>query len=375
MDQRALKVVFIGGATRSGSTIVADLIAQPAGVVHAGELANIWQWGYLESRLCGCGTPFLECEFWNEVSRRAFGVESKAVPASDLRRLQLDIKKLRVLVPLFIPVLRTTSYRRRLSKYADHLSALYEAISVVAKARVVVDSSKAPHDARVLREVAGIEPHMVHLIRDSRGFTSSYRKRKVRREVHWTYRELPLHSIPRIILSWTILNLGTEIEGRRFNTFQRVSYEQFMKAPGDSLRSMALGFDEPAVASALETTGHEVSLPVSHTAAGNPSRFDRQTRLRVDDQWLHSLPVWQRNVVTAATGLLLRRYGYRLMPWREASTTADADRPSRSVVAGLNVLAASVNGKRPDTNGKAHSRDDQRHSPRLTEAGSQLPPD
>src|SRR6185503_9310507 len=53
---------------------------------------------------------------------------------------------------------------------------LYAAIRVVSGAATVVDSSKLPSHAMILRRVRVVDLSLVHLVRDSRGVAYSWQK-------------------------------------------------------------------------------------------------------------------------------------------------------------------------------------------------------
>ena len=68
-----LRVLYLGGLGRSGSTLIERLIGQLPGVCPVGELVHLWQRGITEGERCGCGEPFRECPFWQQVGKAAFG--------------------------------------------------------------------------------------------------------------------------------------------------------------------------------------------------------------------------------------------------------------------------------------------------------------
>src|SRR4029078_5765586 len=70
---QGLRVLFIAGWGRSGSTLLDRILGQVPGVFSAGELRHIWQRGVGEDRLCGCGEPFASCSVWRKVSEISFG--------------------------------------------------------------------------------------------------------------------------------------------------------------------------------------------------------------------------------------------------------------------------------------------------------------
>jgi hypothetical protein len=54
----AVRVLYIGGWGRSGSTLLDLILGQAPGVFSAGEVREIWQSGLVENRPCGCERPF-----------------------------------------------------------------------------------------------------------------------------------------------------------------------------------------------------------------------------------------------------------------------------------------------------------------------------
>ncbi|MHB8505026.1 MAG: hypothetical protein ACYDEN_04805, partial [Acidimicrobiales bacterium] len=94
-------------------------ISEASGVVAVGELINIWSRGFLQNQLCGCGTAFLECTFWNDVSQVTFGTWSREVRAADYHRLQQSVHGYWAFPSLWATAVRSRSYTRRLVEYAE----------------------------------------------------------------------------------------------------------------------------------------------------------------------------------------------------------------------------------------------------------------
>ena len=69
----AIKVVYIAGHNRSGSTLLDRMLGQIEGFIAVGELRQLWWRGLEENQACGCGAPFHDCRFWAEVIRTAYG--------------------------------------------------------------------------------------------------------------------------------------------------------------------------------------------------------------------------------------------------------------------------------------------------------------
>ena len=52
------RVLYVGGLSRSGSTLIERLIGELPGVCAVGELVHLWERGIAEGERCGCGEPF-----------------------------------------------------------------------------------------------------------------------------------------------------------------------------------------------------------------------------------------------------------------------------------------------------------------------------
>ena len=62
-----VRVLYLAGSGRSGSTLVTTVLGQLPGFFAAGELRYLWRRGILENRPCGCGSPVADCPLWARV--------------------------------------------------------------------------------------------------------------------------------------------------------------------------------------------------------------------------------------------------------------------------------------------------------------------
>src|SRR5205814_5658195 len=111
-----VRVLYLAGTGRSGSTLLARILDRADGVFAAGELRYVWQRGVLEDRLCGCGEPFSSCPFWTEVMDRAFGGRNQ-VDAQQVIADQRALTRLRQ-----VPRILTTGGRAAPGDYLSTLS-------------------------------------------------------------------------------------------------------------------------------------------------------------------------------------------------------------------------------------------------------------
>jgi hypothetical protein len=311
LSEDRVKVLYIVGLGRSGSTILSNSLGQIGGYFSAGELNFIWKHNVIENRLCGCGKPFRECPVWTRVMDEAFG-GMDGVDAREMMRLQASGTRTR-----HIPLMLTERGRRRLAERLEKLlinyRRLYEAIGAVTDSRVIVDSSKEPAHGYAMSLVPDVDFYVLHLIRDPRAAAYSWLKKKPQpdsEEIEHMVRFSPAKSSAL----WDSWNASAEALWRRTpEKYLRLRYEDFVADPRASLRRI-LGL--VGVTAELPLAGErEVRLGVSHTVSGNPNRFDTgAVELRPDYEWISNMSPRDRTLVTALTLPLLPHYGYPITP-------------------------------------------------------------
>ena len=309
-------VLFIAGWGRSGSTLLARLLGQVPGVFSAGELRDVWLRGAIEDRLCGCGETFRSCALWREVGERAFGGWDHLDVAEVQRlRVRLDRPWLppRLLGSRFAPALDA-----ELLRYRDHLAALYRAIADVTGARVIVDSSKIPTYAMLLRGLPGIDLRVLHLVRDSRGVVHSWKKRVQRTDRPDTngVDEMFRYGSASASVRYAYYNALTHALRAGRVPYRILRYEDLVEAPERQLRNVLAFTDRPEGDGDLGFLGDgHAELAPNHTVDGNPMRLQQgSVLLRVDDAWRADMGLLDRAVVTTLTAPLLALYRYPALP-------------------------------------------------------------
>ena len=91
-----VKVLYIMGWGRSGSTIMDNLLGGIDGFFSVGELGYLWERGLVEGRRCGCGRLLRDCEVWSEVLREGFGAAlGGEVDPEEIVAWQRDVVRVR----------------------------------------------------------------------------------------------------------------------------------------------------------------------------------------------------------------------------------------------------------------------------------------
>jgi hypothetical protein len=302
-------VLFLGGAGRSGSTLLERMLGQLPGVVSVGEVVHLIRRGLLDDDDCGCGCPFSVCPFWTKVGHRAFGGWPDRAEAERWEAEQLAVDRNRNLPALLTG--RPAAFRRDLARHGERLAQLHQAIADVAGARVVVDSSKHVSTALVLHRTPGVQLHVLHLVRDSRGVAHSWAKEVERPETREAA-TMPRYSPASSAGWWDWFNVGFDVVRRAGAPTTRLRYEDLLADPRARIAEVAGAVGVRTDDEALGFLGDgTVQLDADHSVAGNPMRFQTGTlHLRRDDAWREQLDRRSRLTVTALTAPLLARYGY-----------------------------------------------------------------
>jgi hypothetical protein len=309
-EPQPVKVLYFSGSGRSGTTVVNNLLGQVPGAFAAGELRYLWQRGVVEDRLCACGRPFSDCEFWGPVMKDV--VDESSPPAAEIATRLLS--RLRIArLPLLL--WRRASGRPAVAPHADDapIARLYQSIAQHSGGAVVLDSSKLPPYGVLLSQLSGIELYLLHVVRDPRAAAFSWQRAKPLLDFG-DDQLMPRQPLWKSSLLWLLWNsLTILLWGPRSNRYIRIRYEDFVTAPQQTLAEVvrmigldptALPFEEP----------HRARVQPTHSVAGNPARLSSGTvRVKPDTEWLRRMGSRDHWVVTALTapGLLGMGYGVR----------------------------------------------------------------
>ena len=306
-----VRVIYIGGDGRSGSTLLDLMLGQLPGFVAVGELNYIWERGLLKNEPCGCGSPFRECPFWRDVGAEAFG-GWETVDLPELLRLEQSVTRLRHWPLLMVSRLLPRLHREAVT-YAHHMERLYLAIARVSGSQYVVDSSKNPCLALLLRLMPGVRPRIVHMVRDSRGVAFSWRRRVLRSEALAGSADayMPTFTSWESGLVWTVKNLQHDVMKARGIPHLFLRYESLVADPRSEMERL-LSYSGAATDLAVSFLDNgQFDFGPNHTVSGNPLRFKRGgVSLQIDDEWRRAMTGGERRRVVLLTWPLLLAYGY-----------------------------------------------------------------
>lgn len=307
-----IRVLYVAGLGRSGSTILGRILGEIPGVVSLGELQRVWLRGAVENQPCACRRPFSSCPLWSRV-RAAGG----ATGGADAARKLIDWMDAYLRTRHFPALLSQsgTWLRKRpgFVEAAREVSDLYAAAGAATGANLIVDTSKNPVYARFLGHLPGIDLSIVHLLRDPRAAAHSWRR--VRRhpltgEVGMRFglvKSAGLWSIWNLMVSW--IGKGTP----QPIPVLRLRYEDFISMPQSTIHQIKkfVGLAEMEGPFIDDRT---VLLGENHMLSGSLERYEwGEIELRPREGWRDEMGSHEKMLVTLLCLPLIAANGYQLL--------------------------------------------------------------
>jgi len=306
------KIILIAGHSRSGSTLLDRLLGEMDGFVTVGELRCLWIRGLIDDQLCGCGVAFQSCDHWQDIVKDLPVAETQESYTNRVLRLQRVVERSKAIPMLLNPSSRTLEFSDQLAEYKHALRSVISRVFEKTGARVIVDSSKTPAYALIMKELFGDDVHVVHLVRDSRAVAFSRLRTKPRPEIHWTKKNMVIGNPLRTGIEWRLANSVLTAMHDAGDCTQ-LRYEDLVVRPNEIIEKLA--------ADVLEVDSSTIQVPhiyagiaelsTSHSVAGNPMRFETgKIPITLDNEWEKSLSGMRRSVVTLMTRKLLKQYDF-----------------------------------------------------------------
>lgn len=300
-----IKVIYVGGSGRCGSTLLSLLFSQHEAFLDCGEIKNIWERGIQENRKCACGQDFQTCGFWHDVIETAYGTSSASV-AKDMHE----------------SLYRATRYRnypriRKASRLGhgvldgqqvQQLGRLYASIHEHANGRLIVDSSKLPPYARVLMLLPNVDIFYVDLVRDARAVVYSWQK-KMKYEPE-SAREMDRFGILHAAYIWKLAYMTSHDVSKELPGMA-IRYEDLVADTKGTMEKLLQEISRWAARDLPDAAVDQLSWAgTSHSLSGNPLRFRKGEDIRLDDEWKRSFRGMNKLVTDVFCSHQLRRYGY-----------------------------------------------------------------
>ena len=221
-----IKVLYVASFSRSGTTILGNVLSEVNGFFHAGELWQLWNEGVLGNSSCGCGARFAGCPVWSAVMNKAYGGRDNAEAQEMIRWRDTELRTRNTVLRPLLPG-GERRLRLRVEDRVERVARLYQAIQAVTGCKVIVDSSKVPAYVHALRMAPSLDVYILHLVRDSRAVAFSSQRKLDALDPHFSP-ESPLS----VALAWTIQNVvSARLANANPRHYLMLRYATFIREP------------------------------------------------------------------------------------------------------------------------------------------------
>ena len=259
-----MKIVYLMGAGRSGTTLVTTLLGNANGIIAIGEMHQFLEY-VLDNKPCSCGQELANCEFWAPVI--------KSLLAGYSREELLNYQQLSAKVESHTYILKSLVSQHK--KYTEFTQDVFNKIATIYGPITYVDSSKYISRGLQLSKKFGANLKLVYMVRDVRGVINSFKKNV----------QTSKSALGSIVYYWGINSFGLLVAmlygKKRVFKFR---YEDLIANPERTLTSLGSFLEVPLTAVQNKLT-NDTPFVMPHIIAGNRMRSQQQIRLKPDLAW------------------------------------------------------------------------------------------
>lgn len=274
-----MKIIYLLGRGRSGSTLLSFLLGSQKNILNVGELKNFWEYHCREDKMggiCSDGIKLNNHPFWTEIR-------------NELKN-QLDEE---------FPNLKAENK----TDFQKNNTAMFDAIFRVSGEKYIVDASKKFERLKKLLKF-NKNIYTIHVVRDPRAYANSiikYNKRRIEVE-----RKKPVNVSSKVFI-WGLYNLYIKFyfKIRRVKHIT-VSYEDLVDNPQKNLHKI------------LNFVGYQNNTTINFSKnqpvfCGNFWFLEsKETKIKKDELYKKSLTKKQFLYFTMLSFPVLLFYGYPL---------------------------------------------------------------
>ena len=294
--EKRIKIIYIAGSGRSGSTILESVLGNIDRTLSVGECNRFWERFYKAETYCGCGKKIEVCELWSQIHNRLI----ERFPDYDI----IDIKKRIQKINKFSNFKNLRSFIRSedWTNFNEIIKFFYSQISKISGNKVIIDSSKSPNWVQYLSLLDFSEIKIIHLERKLEAVANSWKKTKVLNEFYDRKVLMPIKSNRQMLIYWFKRKLVISKMKRNIDILE-IAYEELCQNLGGTIKIIAdyTGMDEPI---------GELVMPKNHGIAGNPVRNSTKDKIVIyppEEKYKNlTLPEkWMFSMTNRITGVFL----------------------------------------------------------------------
>ncbi|MCP5382486.1 MAG: sulfotransferase [Kordiimonadaceae bacterium] len=266
-----IKLIYLMGAGRSGTTALATFLGASSEIQVLGEMHQFFEHIY-KSKTCSCNCKLINCEYWGKVLELL--PQELIQKAESLNQMECSVEAHSTVLHHLI---HSNNFKNS-DLYLSSMAQILQTCQQVNDKEVLLDSAKFISRALALRNIEKIDLKVIYMVRDVRGVVHSFAK-KVQTS----------RGTLSSIVYYLIVNIVAEISCRLGfkGKYIKVRYEDMMSSPVDFFNELEdfLGID-------LENTKHSIlndkEFEIGHIIGGNRLKNNSAIKFNADNDWKKS---------------------------------------------------------------------------------------
>jgi len=295
-----LKVIYIAGYGRSGSTMLDMSLHQHPDIFGAGEIAEMCKHVWVKNEYCACKEKIQACELWPSIM-------------TDWKEKGGDVERYLTLQKRIEPLLSIdrVGNTKALQEFNQMTTAMFNAIAAHTGKSIIVDSSKAPGRGLAHSMNEALDLRVIHNVRDARAVANSMMKSMDIDVEKGIQKKIKSRSPFRTAIRWWMYNDYVEALIKKVDVGHsvRVRYEDFATHSKTELQRIGdcIGLDLTGVGENIE---NQKPVIAGHQMAGSRIRMKGELVMRMDAKWKETMSSMSQKIVLQITSEQMRRYGY-----------------------------------------------------------------
>lgn len=273
-----IKLIYIGGIGRNGSTLLGRILGEHNNVINIGEALNFMMNSQLRNRHINrelsSGNKIESSIMWSEVfDKCGFSFISDDI---DILLFEGNSKKLETLIENKDP---------RIIQVTEKVNRFLQVVKEVNQCSIIVDTSKNANIPLIVNACQDVDIYIVHLVRDIVDAVASRSKAKA---------YLNKVNFVRMTFRWIIKNNATANLGRKMH-LKTTYFDDLCKSPYNFIASI-FDFTGAKIKPKEELKSNNITFNIQDMIAGNPDKYDTGTvKIEYRDK---KISWWKRGIVT-----------------------------------------------------------------------------
>lgn len=307
MGQDPIRIIYIMGSSKSGSTILGGIFGMHPSTFNGGELVQLGlKDDPMGESICSCGQKVGECPLWSDVYEEWL----HAIHPLDHGRYRELVDKFERIRSYYKLLQSSIHASTDFQEYAHQTSTYFRTLAKKTGKTTIVDTSKYPMRALALSRIPGFQVQVVHLVRDARGVLRHVKRKQARigrnlSGVHgWRL------AIWKLSDWYLVHRLALRISKVESLEYSQIRYEDYASEPIPVFKDLCadIGLSFSDIEGAITFPTGQISF--KHEFGGNHVRLRSPQTLFFDEDWRGNLTTFEKLAYWTIAGRLGRDFGY-----------------------------------------------------------------